>query len=144
MTIINGDANRAYRCAQFISDKYRHEDYHVQTLVDPTTKAVAVQISNTAPGFWGGLKKLVGLKACATLRIVPDGDRLKVEVGEGEWLAKGGDILIGTFVAVGVVAVTGTVGAVKQHNLLRRVENDAMAFFASDPVIKLMSAKLSA
>lgn len=132
MSMIKGDAARAYRCARYVEAKYRRNGYRVQTLIDANTRGVAVQVCNSPGGFLGGLKKLVGLKTCATLRIVPCGDCLNVDVGEGEWASKSGAILFGTFVAFGFVAITGSIGAVKQRNLLIHIKDDAMSFFASD------------
>lgn len=132
MNMIKGDAARAFRCAKYIHDRYAAKNYLVQTLIDTHSHAAIVQISNAGTGFWAGAKKWVGLKTCATLKLTPCEGGIRMEVGAGEWIAKTADILFGTFVAFGFVAITGTVGAFRQRGLLRKVREDAFEFFAAD------------
>lgn len=131
MNLIKGDAARAFRCAKYIHDRYAAKKYQVQTLVDPNTNTVVVQISNVSRGFCSGAKKWVGLKTCATMKITPCEGGLRLEVGDGEWIAKTTDICVGMFI-FGFLAVTGTIGVFKQRGLLKRVHEDALEFFASD------------
>lgn len=139
MNMIKGDATRAFRCAKYIHERYESKGYRVQTLVDPNSNEVVVQVCNTGKGIWAGAKKWVGLKTCATLKLTPTEEGLAMDVGSGEWLAKTTDIIIGTFVACGLIAVTGTIGTFKQRALLKNIREDALEYFASD-LVKIQPA----
>ena len=85
---INGAAFQMDYGADYILEKYKSDGYEVQKLSfdDEGNDGRLVQIRNTSEGVGSKLKALVGLKTCATLKLLQKGGDLEVEVFGGSWL----------------------------------------------------------
>ena len=128
---INGAAFQMDYGADYILEKYKSDGYEVQKLSfdDEGNDGRLVQIRNTSEGVGSKLKALVGLKTCATLKLLQKGGDLEVEVFGGNWLAQGANVVLGWFV-LWPLLITGGVGAFKQKKLLDQVYEDTLCYFA--------------
>ena len=128
---INGAAFQMDYGADYILDKYKSDGYEVQKLSfdDEGNDGRLVQIRNTSEGVGSKLKALVGLKTCATLKLLQKGGDLEVEVFGGSWLDKGAVVAVSWFV-LWPLLITGGIGAFKQKKLLDSVYEDTLCYFA--------------
>ncbi len=117
--------------ADYILEKYKSDGYEVQKLSfdDEGNDGRLVQIRNTSEGVGSKLKALVGLKTCATLKLLQKGGDLEVEVFGGSWLDKGAVVAVSWFV-LWPLLITGGIGAFKQKKLLDSVYEDTLCYFA--------------
>lgn len=130
--VLKGAAYQQESCADYIVRLFSADDYQVQKLRfdDEGTTGTLVQVKNTTSGFWSTAKKWTGLEVCAMLKLVQQGDDLELSVEAGKWLDKAALAAFGMFVAVGGLAITSAIGAVKQKKLLDKVFIDALGFFS--------------
>ena len=130
--VISGAAYQQESCADYMVQLFAAEEYQVQKLQfeENGTQGVLVQIRNTSSGFWTQAKRWTGLEVCAMLKLVKTGDDLELSVEAGKWLDKAALAAFGMFVAVGALAITSAVGAVKQKKLLDKVFIDSLGFFS--------------
>ena len=128
---INGAAFQMDYGADYILEKYKSDGYEVQKLSfdDEGNDGRLVQIRNTSEGVGSKLKALVGLKTCATLKLLQKDGDLEIEVFGGNWLAQGANVVLGWFV-LWPLLITGGVGAFKQKKLLDQVYEDTLCYFA--------------
>ena len=71
----------------------------------------------------GAFKQFVGLDKAITVKITPISDtHISVDIGEGKWIDKGITLTVSWFV-LWPLAVTSTVGMVKQHQLPGKINN---------------------
>lgn len=128
---INGAAFQMDYGADYILEKYKSDGYEVQKLSfdDEGNDGRLVQIRNTSEGVGSKLKALVGLKTCATLKLLQKGGDLEVEVFGGSWLDKGAVVAVSWFV-LWPLLITGGIGAFKQKKLLDSVYEDTLCYFA--------------
>lgn len=125
MKIVDGNSASAKRCAAYICHKYHSAGFHVRQLAE--YGAFVINIRSSTTGVWGCLKKIAACSKDITLRIGQNGSRLTVDASAnyGRQLATGG---FGTFVAVGLVAVTAAAGSIDQYRLANAIEEDAARF----------------
>ncbi|MBP5673932.1 MAG: hypothetical protein IKP58_16790 [Victivallales bacterium] len=128
---INGAAYQMDYGADYIVGKYQSDGYEAQKLTfeEDGNNGRLVQIRNTSDGVGGKLKALVGLKTCATLKLLQRGGDLEIEVFGGSWLDKGAVVAVSWFV-LWPLLITGSVGAFKQKKLLDKVYDDTLCYFA--------------
>ncbi len=128
---INGAAFQMDYGADYILEKYKSDGYEVQKLSfdDEGNEGRLVQIRNTTKSVGSKLKTLVGLKTCATLKLLQKSGDLEVEVFGGKWLDKGVVVALGWLVLLPLL-ITGGVGAFKQKKLLDQVYEDTLCYFA--------------
>ena len=85
----------------------------------------------------GNLKQWVGMDKAITVKLMPTGENaMTVEIGKGEWLKKGLLIGVGTFIVAWPLAVTSTIGMVKQGQLPGRIEKMIQNYLADLPYTK--------
>ena len=128
---ISGAAFQMDYLADHMVKRYEADGYQCQKLTfdDKGAPGALVQIRNTSDGAWGTAKSIMGLKTCATLKLLRSGNDLSIEVIAGPWLDK---------VAVNVVSwiilwplfVTSAIGMWRQKNMLDQLFVDALSFFA--------------
>ena len=128
---INGAAFQMDYGADYILEKYKSDGYEVQKLSfdDEGNDGRLVQIRNTSEGVGSKLKALVGLKTCATLKLLQKNGDLEIEVFGGSWLDKGAVVAVSWFV-LWPLLITGGIGAFKQKKLLDSVYEDTLCYFA--------------
>ena len=71
----------------------------------------------------GALKQFVGLDRAITVKITPISEtHISVDIGEGKWVDKGIVMTVSWFV-LWPLAVTSTVGMMKQHQLPKKINS---------------------
>ena len=128
---INGAAFQMDSGADYILEKFKIDGYEVQKLSfdEQGNSGRLVQICNTSENVGGKLKTMVGLKTCATLKLLQMSGDLKVEVFGGRWLDKVSVVVVSWFI-LWPLLFTGGVGAFKQKKLLDRVYEETLCYFA--------------
>ena len=121
------------RCADFIADKYASSGYQVQKLrFDETGESgLLVQIRNTEQNVKGYLMTAIGCRSCVSLKLLRDGEDLKVSVMATSWLDKG-VVLVAAWFFLWPLLVTGGYGVYQQKKLIDDVRQDVLNFFANN------------
>ena len=71
----------------------------------------------------GKVKQFMGLDRTTTVRITPVSDtHVNIDIGEGKWIAKGIALTVSWFV-LWPLAVTSTVGMMRQHQLPKKINS---------------------
>ena len=71
----------------------------------------------------GKVKQFMGLDRTTTVRITPVSDNhVNIDIGEGKWVDKGSALTVSWFV-LWPLAVTSTVGMMRQHQLPKKINS---------------------
>ena len=121
------------RCADFIADKYASSGYQVQKLRfdENGESGLLVQIRNTEQNVKGYLMTAIGCRSCVSLKLLRDGEDLKVSVMATSWLDKG-VVLVAAWFFLWPLLVTGGYGVYQQKKLIDDVRQDVLNFFANN------------
>lgn len=87
-----------------------------------------VQVRNTKQGLGGKLKRMVGMGACATLKMSPHGNDLDISVMGGKWIDKV-TVNVISWIVLWPLFFTSGIGMWKQKKLLDNLYADALEFF---------------
>ncbi len=131
-TVVPGAASRMSACAQFIEGKYRTTGHDVQMarIEDGGAEGLLVQIRNATTGSGRFFRNVTGLTSCATLKLIPRGGDLEIEVMAGKWLDKIGAAAV-SLVVLWPLLVTASIGAFRQKAMLDNLYAEALAWLSS-------------
>lgn len=141
MKIAKGDVKSAQLLTQYLYRKYAGEGYVVR--IGNEIDSYVLHICSDESGVKGTCASVTGLDKDIVVRIKPearaDGKYVSVNAS-GKYRGKVGRIGFGTFVAFGVVAITGLIGAANQADMAYNIENESEEFlkhyrFAALPCI---------
>lgn len=131
-TIVPGGAPKMRGCTDCIVGKYRATGYDAQVvrIEDGGAEGVLVQIRNASTGGGRFFCTVTGLTSCATLKLLPKGVDLEVEVLAGKWLDKIGVAVVSPFV-LWPLLVTAAIGAFRQKAMLDNLYAETLAWFSN-------------
>ena len=131
-TIVPGAVGRMRGCADFVCGKYRStgHDAQIARIEENGSEGVLVQIRNATTGSGRFFRSVTGLTSCASLKLVPRGVDLEVEVMAGKWLDKIGAAAV-SMVVLWPLFVTATIGAFRQKAMLDNLYAETLAWLAS-------------
>lgn len=131
-TIVSSAAPRMQSCADYIVGKYRATGYDAQAvrIEDGGAEGLLVQIRNATTGGGRFFRTVTGLTSCATLKLLPKGSDLEVEVLAGKWLDKIGAAAVSFFV-LWPLLVTASIGAFRQKAMLDNLYAEALALLSN-------------
>ena len=131
-TIVSGASAKMDLCADFITNKYRVTGYDVQMARIETGGAdgALIQIRNATTGGGRLFRTVTGLTSCASLKLIPKGEDLEVEVMAGKWLDKIGAVAV-SMVVLWPLLVTASIGAFRQRALLDAVYTETLAWLSN-------------
>ena len=133
MQVFLSEGERINVCADHIRNKYASAGYQVQKLLfeENGEPGLLVQIRNTEDNVKGILKTVIGCKSCVSLKLLRDGEDLKVSVMATSWLDKG-VVLVAAWFLLWPLLVTGGYGVYQQKKLIDDVRQDVLNFFANN------------
>ncbi len=131
-TIVPGASAKMNLCADFITNKYRGTGYDVQMarIEAGVSDGVLIQIRNATTGTGRLFRTATGLTSCASLKLIPKGEDLEVEVMVGKWLDKIGAVAV-SMVVLWPLLVTASIGAFRQKAMLDAVYTEALAWLSN-------------
>ena len=119
--------------AAHVKGLYQAQGFRVQefSFFEDGTEGILVQIENSKPK-WSDelLRTLGGQRLAVNVRFIARGRDLEFTVDNGKWLDKTFSGIVSWAVFAPLV-VFPIVGAVRQHRLIRDVENALTVFFSS-------------
>lgn len=86
------------------------QDYEVQTMQVSSTTVLQARKSST-------LRDLTGLSAALTIRITPEGDGLRVEIGMQKWFDKAAVAAVALILSAGLLVALPALGAYRQYKI---------------------------
>lgn len=131
-TIVSSAAPRMQSCADYIVGKYRATGYDAQVvrIEGGGAEGLLVQIRNATTVGGRFFRTITGLTSCATLKLLPKGSDLEVEVLAGKWLDKIGAAAVSFFV-LWPLLVTASIGAFRQKAMLDNLYAEALAWLSN-------------
>ncbi len=131
-SIVPNAASRMQNCADYIVGKYRATGYDAQLvrIEDGGVEGLLVQIRNATTGGGRFFRTVTGLTSCATLKLLPKGSDLEVEVMAGKWLDKIGAAAVSFFV-LWPLLVTASIGAFRQKAMLDNLYAESLAWLSN-------------
>lgn len=128
---ISGAAFQMDYLAGHMMKRYEADGYQCQKLTfeDKGSPGFLLQIRNTGEGGWATAKTMLGLKTCATLKLLKSGNDLTVEVLAGPWLDKVA-VNVVSWVILWPLFVTSAIGMWRQKKMLDQLFVDTLSFFA--------------
>lgn len=123
---IHNKSNQSRALISYLTNKFEDEGYRVQVLGTYDNVSL-VQVQNTSDSAGGLFKKIVGLGTVASLKVERSGNDLILEAAGGKWIDKAGPMVVSWFV-LWPLFVTGSVGMVRQNNLIKRVFSEAVQY----------------
>ena len=132
-TRVSRASNLAESLASAMVSKYRAEEFGVQKMLfeQDGRSGILVQIKNSTSNSGGFFKTITGLSSCATLKLLPDGDDLLVEVMAGKWIDKIGAAVVSWFI-LWPLLLTAAFGAYRQKAFLDSVYANAIEWLMSN------------
>jgi hypothetical protein len=97
---------------------------------DGGTEGLLVQIRNATTGSGRFFRTVTGLTSCATLKLIPRGGDLEIEVMAGKWLDKIGAAAV-SLVVLWPLLVTASIGAFRQKAMLDNLYAEALAWLSN-------------